>query len=99
MTSTKLLHIIMNDGSRHCFDFPATIDTQALVAHIKKLAGTNKISCISDGITEAWIDVDLAGHHFSINNQMGSYLFFVDDPRCPDDTLITLYDHIATLYT
>ena len=48
---------------------------------------------LTDGITQAWIDFSYRGYDFSVNDQFGSYLFFVSNPNCPDEDLEAVLSH------
>lgn len=88
----------MADGSRHFGDLPETYDVDHPEWHRLKdgvalLAGAELRSFVTDDVTEAWIDFTFRGHHLSINNQHGQWWFFVQDPSCPDETLLAVLDH------
>lgn len=51
----------------------------------------------TDDVTEAWIDFMYCGHHFSVNDQFGSYWFFVDNPDCPGEVLRGVLEHCGKL--
>ncbi len=92
-----LLNMIMNDGSRHFGDLPETASWYKLRSHIGKLEGAEVTGFITDHITEAWIDFTFLGYNFSVNNQFGSYWFFVKDPECPDNILEKVLEHCSLL--
>jgi hypothetical protein len=83
----ELIDIRMNDGSRHFGSLRETYDWHRLRAHLHGLPGARETEFVTDDITEAWIDFEFRGHHFSLNNQFGEWWFFVDDPLCPDADL------------
>ena len=93
----KLLNIEMNNRSRLFGELPQTITWYRLRRHLKKLDGAKVTNFLTDHVTEAWIDFSYRGHRFSVNNQFGSYWFFVDDPTCPDEILENVLSHCEIL--
>jgi hypothetical protein len=77
----------MNDGSRWFGELPQSVLWYDLRDHIEGLDGANLTEFVTDGVTEAWIDFSYRGYQFSVNDQIGEYWFFVDDPLCPDAVL------------
>src|SRR5262245_48188934 len=93
MAAVILLNIIMNDGSRHFGELPQSINWYRLRKHLRKLHGAVITQFLPDGVTEAWIDFTYRGSDFSVNDQFGSYWFFVSDPNCPDEALEAVLSH------
>ena len=93
----QLLSIIMNDGSRHFGDLPQTVLWHELRDHIGRLDGAVVTDFVTDNVTEAWIDFTYRTYRFSVNDQMGEYWFFVDNPNCPDEALETVLSHCELL--
>ena len=93
----QLLHDKMHDGSRHFALLLQTVSWDTVRDHIPKLSGACVTGFVCDGITEAWIDFAFEGHSFSINDQLGEYWFFVQDPDCPDDILLEVMGHFEHL--
>lgn len=93
----SILDLRMADGSRHFGDLPATQDWFAVRAHVAALPGAVLTEFVCDGVTEAWIDFNFRGQHFSMNDQMGEYWFFVRDPGCPDEILALVLTHFSLL--
>ena len=60
---------------------------------MSKLESAQLTGFITDGVTETWIDFTFGGHRFTINDQMGNYWFFVEDPSCPDEVLMKVAKH------
>jgi hypothetical protein len=89
--------MIMNDGSRHFGVLPQTALWYALRDYMSRLDGVTITDFITDGITEAWIDFNYEGQHFSVNDQFGEYWFFVDNPNCPDEVLEEVLVHCRLL--
>lgn len=92
----------MHDGSRHFGSLPETYDVAspqwyALRDHVASLAGAALRGFVTDDVTEAWIDFSFGAHSFSINNQLGDWLFFVEDPACPDAVMAAVLDHFERL--
>ena len=89
----RLFDFRMRDGSRNFADLPEIVFFDTLRTHARKLAGVSETGFLTDWVTEVWLDLEFRGHRFSINNQLGNYWLFVEDPRCPDDILIELVSH------
>lgn len=92
-----MLDIRMHDGSRHFGDLPQVVDWHAVRDHVAVLPGAVLTGFVTDHVTEAWIDFSYAGHHFAINDQLGDYWFFVEDPACSDEVLRRVLTHFALL--
>ncbi len=93
----QLLNIIMHDGSRHFGDLPQTALWEQMRDYVSQLPEARLTDFISDHLTAVWIDFSYRGHEFSINDQLGSYWFFVKDPTCPDVILRDVLAHFARL--
>jgi hypothetical protein len=93
----ELLNVIMKDGSRHFGELPQTVLWYELRSRVEKLDGAVVTDFVTDNITEAWIDFSYRGYRFSVNDQFGDYLFFVNDPDCPDEILISILSHCKLL--
>lgn len=91
------LDIRMHDGSRDFAELAQTVSWDRLFKHIKKLNGVTDASLLTDNVAEAWIDFSHRGHQFSVNNQFGSYWFFVQDPDCPFEVLEAVVSHCKVL--
>jgi len=92
-----LLDIRMNDGSRHFAALPQTRLWYDVRDHVSSLAGAALTGFLCDKVTEAWIDFTYEGQSFTINDQLGEYWFFVNDPTCPADVLTEVATHFAHL--
>lgn len=90
---SRLLDLRMADGSRHFGELPETSDWERLRDAVAELPGARLTRCLTDGVTEVWLDFDLGGVSFSVNNQHGSWWFFVSEPACPDPVLLQVLDH------
>ena len=64
--------------------------------HNVGLNGSDLTDFITDGVTEASIDFRYRGQRFTINDQLGEYWCFVEDPDCPDVILHELLGHFST---
>lgn len=93
----QLIHIIMNDGSRHFGNQPDSVSWYALRDHLTKLRGVVVTNFLTDEVTEVWIDFSYEAHSFTVNNQMGEYWFFVQDPQCPDEVLLAVLGHTGRI--
>ena len=94
---TRLFDIRMKDDSRHFGGVPEVVFFDTMREHLAKLEGAAETGFVTDWVTEMWLDFDYRGHSFSINNQMGEYWFFVDEPQCRDEILTEVLDHFATV--
>ena len=92
-----LLDVRMNDGSRHFGDLPFSRSRESVRDYVARLDGARLTDFLTDVVTEAWIDFELAGQRFTVNNQFGEYWFFVDDPSCPEPLLRSVLAHFAGL--
>ncbi len=93
----RLLNIEMHDGSRQFGELPQTASWHELRKHLSTLSGVTITDFITDDITEAWIDFNFRGQHFSVNNQFGDYWFFVKDALSPEEILETVLSHCRRL--
>ena len=92
-----LLETKMNDGSRHFVDMPETVFFDEFCEHVEKLEGAEITEFLTDGVVEMWLDFEFQGHKFSVNNQLGDYWFFVEDPDCPEEILLEIIEHFRQL--
>lgn len=92
-----LFDIKINDGSRHFVDMPEVVFFDELADHVEKLDGAEITEFITDGVVEMWLDFEYRGHKFSVNNQLGDYWFFVENPQCPEEILLEIIDHFRQL--
>lgn len=93
----RLLDLRMKDGVRHFGSLPFSRSWESVRDHVQQLDGARLSGFLTDGVTEAWIDFELEGHRFSINNQLGEFWFFVADPSCPELLLRVVLAHFAGL--
>lgn len=82
----------MRDGTRHFGDLPEIVTFDEMYALAMASPEIEVKDFVSDQVTEMWLDLEFRGNRFSINNQSGEYWFFVDDPKCPDETLLGLLE-------
>lgn len=92
-----LFDIKMNDGSRLFVDMPEVVFFDDFADHVEELEGTEIIEFITDGVVEMWLNFEFRGHKFSVNNQLGDYWFFVENPDCPEEILLEIIDHFRQL--
>lgn len=100
--SERLFDLRMKDGSRHFAELPETYDVatpewERLRDAVPSLPGARLTGFVTDEVTEAWIDFELGGHAFSLNDPQGSWWLFVRDPACPDELLLRVLDHFEAL--
>jgi hypothetical protein len=93
----ELPNLIMNDGSRLFAELPQTVLWYELRDHIERLDGASVAGFVTDNVTEAWIDFSYRGYRFSVNDQLGDYWFFVDNPDCPEEILDSVVSHCKLL--
>ena len=92
-----LLDRKMSDGSRHFVDMPEVVFFDEFADHAEELEGAEITEFLTDGIVEMWLEFDYRGHKFTVNNQLGDYWFFVEDPNCPEEILMEVIDHFRQL--
>jgi hypothetical protein len=80
-------------GSRNFADLPETVSFEKLREISAKLNGAIETDFLTDWVTEVRLDFTYRGEKFSINNQMGDYWFFVDNPYCADEILLEVFEH------
>ena len=90
-----LLNHKAHDGSRIFAELPQNKLWHEMRDHLQNLDGVSIINFMTDNVTEAWIDFRFRGYSFVVNDQFGEYLFFVDDPNCPEDILKEIIRHCA----
>src|SRR5687768_12077490 len=93
----ELREIKMNDGSRHFVDMPEVVFFDEFADHVEELEGAEITEFLTDGIIEMWLDFEFRGHKFSVNNQLGDYMFFVEDASCDEEILLEIIDHFRKL--
>jgi hypothetical protein len=93
----ELREIKMNDGSRHFVDMPEVVFFDEFADHVEDLEGAEITEFLTDGIIEMWLDFEYRGHKFSVNNQLGDYMFFVEDASCDEEILLEIIDHFRKL--
>lgn len=87
----------MNDGSRNFAELPESASFDNLHEHTQAFANAQVTGYLTDWVMEVWLDFKYRGHKFSINNQLGEYWFFVDNPDCPDEILIEVLEYFEIL--
>lgn len=87
------MNLPMHDGSRQFGSLPQKVLWHGVRDHVARLRGAAVTKFLCDDVTEAWVDFSYGGHAFTINDQFGEYLFFVDDPACPDEVLVAVLGH------
>ena len=97
MQKVKLFDHRMNDGSRNFADASATVGFTKMREHLRALSGAREVNYLSDNVTEMSLDFDYVGHRFSINNQVGDYWLFVDDPETSEPILLVVAEHFAQI--
>lgn len=83
----------MEDGSRLFAIIRDPMSWADLKSHLKQMENLEILHFVSDGMVEGWLDFRYFGHQFSINDPMGEFWVFVDDPSCPSFILGELMTH------
>jgi len=97
MMIRDLFDMRMNDGSRHFVDMPEVVFFDELADHVEELDGAEITEFITNGVVEMWLEFEYRGQKFSVNNQLGDYWFFVENPECPEEILFEVIDHFRQL--
>jgi hypothetical protein len=93
----KLLQDKMHDGSRNFLLLPTgSTPPIRLVFRVFSLWGAFPTAYIP-GLDESWIDFRYKSNKFSINDQYGDFLFFVENPSCPDSVLLEVASHFEKI--
>jgi hypothetical protein len=85
----------MHDGSSNFLSLPESKPWTLTRDHISRLNGAVTEDYLTDDVTEVWIDFRYKGYEFTINNQLGEFWFFVNDPACPETVLEVVAEHFA----
>lgn len=88
----------LNDNARRFVDFPETVFFDDLADHIAMLPGCEITEFEADGVIGAWIEFEYEGHHFFVDNLLGSFRFHVEDPKCDDSLLLKIIDHLSKAF-
>lgn len=88
MDQLTLLNDRMHDGSRNFILLPETVSPFRVLLHVFVLFGAFPTAYVPS-LAESWIDFRYKGHKLGINNQYGDFWFFVQDPNCPEEVLVT----------
>ncbi len=54
-------------------------------------------SYLSDEVTEVWIDFTYEGRDYTVNNQVGEYWFFANEPVAHQYALADVADRLAKM--
>lgn len=84
----------MEDGSRLFAITQERISWAELRQHLEKMEGLEILRFVTDGVVVGWLDFRYFGHEFSVNNPMGEFWFFVQDPACASFILGELMTHL-----
>jgi hypothetical protein len=61
--------------------------------HLKELRGVEVTGFVTDGVVGSWLDFTFRGHHFTVNERLGTYQFFVDAADCSESMLTEIVSH------
>lgn len=87
----------MRDGSRHFVDMPEVVFFDEFADHAEELEDAEITEFITDGTIEMWLEFEYREHNFFVNNQLGDYIFFVEDADCDEEILFEVIDHFRQL--
>ncbi len=87
----------MNPEARHFVDFPEVVFFDEMSDHIEKLPGCEISEFEADGVFGIWIEFEFSGHKFFVDNAMGDFRFFVEDPKCDESILLEIADHLRSM--
>jgi hypothetical protein len=93
----ELLENKIKSGARHFVDMPEVVFFDELADQVETLEGAEITEFITDGVVEMWLEFEFREHKFSVTNQYGDYLFFVENPECPEEILIEVMNHFRKL--
>jgi len=82
---------------RHFVDLPEVIFFDDLSDHIEELFGAEIVEYEIDGVVGIWIEFAFREHMFYVDNHLGDFRFFVTDPKCPDEILMEIANHLRLL--
>ena len=65
--------------------------------HVETLAGAEITAFEMDGTFEMWLEFTFSENKFYVNNRLGDYWFFVEDPKCPEEIMLEIAGHFRKL--
>ena len=83
--------------ARHFVDFPEVIFFDELADHLSELFGCEITEFEADGVFAVWVEFEYRDQKFFVDNAMGDYRFFVEDPQCEEDILMEIANHMRLL--
>ncbi len=86
-----------NPKARHFLDFPELVFFDDLSDHIEELPGCEITEFEADGVFGIWIEFGFSGHKFFVDNAMGDFRFYVENPECDETILLEIADHLRRL--
>ena len=87
----------LNDNARHFVDFPEVIFFDEMADHLALLPGSEITEFEADGVFAVWIEFEYRENNFFVDNIMGDYRFFVEDPKCEEDILLEIAGHLRSI--
>lgn len=87
----------MADGSLFFAELSGSISWADLGDHLKRIDQLRIMKFVTDGITEAWLDFDYYGQHFTVHCPLDTYFVFAQDFDCPAFMLTELIVHFQKL--
>lgn len=90
-----LINELMPGGSRLFFTWPQNCSPLRLLWLILRLPALPTAYLPGLVTGETWIDWRWRGHRFSAHSIYGDFLFFSENPDCPETLLRTLAEYLA----
>ncbi|MDH3494597.1 MAG: hypothetical protein OEM82_13660 [Acidobacteriota bacterium] len=86
-----------NEKARHFVDFPEVIFFDEMADHISQLFGCEITEFEADGVFAVWIEFEYRDNKFFVENKLGDYRFFVEDPKCEENILMEIAEHLRLI--
>ena len=67
------------------------------VDHISSLSGCEITEFEADGVVRVWIEFSYRENRFFVDNNLGDFRLFVEDPECDENILFEIADHLRLL--
>ncbi len=87
----------VSENARHFVDLPEVVFFDDLAEHIAKLPGSKLIEFEADGVVGVWIEFEYLDNNFFVDNALGDFRFYVENPECDESILLDVIDHLRRL--
>ena len=84
-------------NARHFVDLPEVVFFDQLADHIGELPGAEVSEFEADGVVAVWIEFSYRGQKFFVDNLLGDFRFWVEDPKCEEAVLLDIAAHLRRL--